>query len=329
MVFRTEITIPRASFSISHANKIEMIGSCFVENISAKLKQAGFRIDVNPFGILYNPVSIGNAFADLLQRKEFTEDDIFLADGIYRSFSHHGRFSGVEPTQVLETMNLQLAASQRFLKEASILIITFGTAKVYRLLSTGEVVANCHKLPANRFSHELLSVDAIVEQWLYRIEQLKRLNPGIKILFTVSPIRHWKDGAHDNQVSKSVLFVALNEILRQTENTFYFPSYELMLDDLRDYRFYAEDMIHPNAQAINYIWEKFGNTYFDDKTKEVIKELESIRQALNHRPFNPDSDEYKNFLKAALQRKEAFSRQHPEVDVSELRMKNEEFLSCH
>ena len=315
MKFRTEITIPQASFSISHHHKIEMIGSCFVENISTKLKQAGFHIDVNPFGILYNPVSIGSALVDLFLKKEYTEDDIFFFNGIYQSFSHHGRFSGVDSKQVLEKMNLQLAESSRFIKEASALVITFGTAKVYRLLSTGRVVSNCHKLPAKSFSHELLSVNEITELWLKRIQQLRQINPKICIVFTISPIRHWKDGAHDNQLSKSVLFVALNEIQRQAENTYYFPSYELLMDDLRDYRFYSEDMLHPNAQAIDYIWEKFENTYFDDTTKGLIKEWEDIQQALNHRPFNPESEEYKNFLCTTQQRKELFCKQHPEVNT--------------
>jgi len=317
MKFRTEINIPRAPFAIAHANKTLMMGSCFVENISAKLKTAGFHVDVNPFGILYNPVSIGNAINDLLWRKEFTENDIFFSNGIYQSFSHHGRFSDVDPARALEKMNRQLMASQQFVKEASVLIVTFGTAKVYRLLSTGKVVANCHKLPANYFSHELLSVNEIAELWLNCIRQLRQVNKGLRIIFTISPIRHWKDGAHDNQLSKSVLFVALNEILRWTENTCYFPSYELMMDDLRDYRFYAEDMIHPNVQAIDYIWEKFGDAYFNNTTKAIIKEWESISQALNHRPFNPDSIEYQTFKANAEKRKDRFLQQHPEVNSNQ------------
>lgn len=312
MKFRTEITPPKEMFSIAHRDKIMMIGSCFVENISSRMQEAGFQLDINPFGILYNPISISNALYDLLNRESYSEADLFSHNGIYRSFSHHGRFSGIEKETVLQEINLQLKTSKEFLKKASYLIITFGTAKVYRLLSSGEVVSNCHKLAADRFSHELLSVTSIQNVWTQCLHQLQEINPRLKVIFTVSPIRHWKDGIHENQLSKSVLFVALNQILTDVSDTYYFPSYEIMMDDLRDYRFYKEDMVHPNSQAIDYIWQKFGNTYFSDATQSLIKEWESIQQAFNHKPFNPGSEEHRHFLQKAQARKTQFLQNHPE-----------------
>lgn len=310
MKFRTEIDIPKAEFTISHKDKLVMMGSCFAENISSKMSEAGFNVDVNPFGILYNPISITNGLSDLLNRREYVEDDLFVSRDVYHSFSHHGRFSGTDKATVLSVMNKQLKASKAFLQRADYLIITFGTAKVYRLYSNGRVVSNCHKLPANFFTYSMLSVGEIVQAWLDIIQKLRDGNPQLKIIFTVSPIRHWKDGAHENQISKSTLLLAINELIRWNDGLYYFPSYEIVLDDLRDYRFYKEDMVHPNSQAIEYIWQKFSDTYFNEKTKSVIKEWMSIQQALNHKPFNPESEEYKSFLKKTEERRDRFIQEH-------------------
>jgi hypothetical protein len=283
MKFRTEIPISPAGFSLSHSDKIEMLGSCFVENISAKLLASHFQVDVNPFGVLYNPFSIANGLSDLINGQTYMAKDLFYQDGAYHSFSHHSRFSGTDEAVVTEQINSRIQQSSDFLKEASVLIITFGTANTYRLLSSGKVVSNCHKLPASLFREERLSVQAIGEKWNDLINRLQSFNPQLKILFTVSPIRHWKDGAHENQLNKATLLLAVNELVKVHDSCYYFPSYEIMMDDLRDYRFYAEDMIHPNQQAINYIWEKFGDTFFDKKTLELIKEYEKVQKQLHHR----------------------------------------------
>lgn len=311
MKFRTEIHIPQSKFLISHHDKIMMIGSCFAENVSQRMLESGFNVHVNPFGILYNPVSIANALSDILYKNEYTVHDLFESNGLYQSFSHHGKFSGVNKEEVLLGMNKELLSSKESLRQAQYLIITFGTARVYRL-NNGRVVANCHKLPDYYFSHDLLSLNEIVQQWHQTIQQVRNYNPQIKILFTVSPIRHWKDGAMENQISKSTLFLSIHEMRKWLENIYYFPAYELMMDDLRDYRFYAEDMLHPNTQAVEYIWEKFGQTYFSDATRLLIKEWASLQRSINHRPFNPDSEEYKAFYKKAVEKREAFLASHPE-----------------
>ena len=283
MKFRTEIQILPSDFSIMHQDKILMMGSCFTENISEKLLQAGFEVHVNPFGIVYNPVSLANGLHDLIHRKIYTETELFLYQGVYHSFSHHSRFSGTDKELVLSKINTTIDDVSDFLRQANFLIITFGTATVYRLATSGEVVSNCHKLPAKEFQEERLTVSQIFNLWNEIISNLQNLNPKLKILFTVSPIRHWKNGAHANQLNKATLLLALNELIKSNNSCFYFPAYELVLDDLRDYRFYAEDLIHPNTQAIHYIWEKFGEAYFDKKTVELNKEYEKKQRAMNHR----------------------------------------------
>lgn len=310
MKFRTEIPITPSEFEISHQNKILMMGSCFVENISAKLIDGGFNVDVNPFGIAYNPISVLQNLRDLIHKKEYTSNDIFLNQGVYNSFSHHSRFSHPDSEMVIQNVNLSIKHSSQFLKEADYLYVTFGTSYAYYLQSTGKVVANCHKLPANTFFRKRLTPQEIVQDWNVFVREIKDINPVLKIIFTISPIRHWKDGAYENQVSKSVLFLAVDELIKENENVYYFPSYELVMDDLRDYRFYSEDMLHPNSQAIQYIWEKFSEIYFSKDTLSLAKEWDNIQQAFKHRPFNSESEEYKKFLQNAEIRKREFLKKN-------------------
>ena len=286
MKFRTEISVSSSDFKISHACKIAMQGSCFAENIGGKLLNAGFSTDVNPFGIAYNPMSLSKNLNRLLDNTPFHADELFKDNNaIYHSFSHHSRFSGPDPSEALEKINSRMNQSLDFLRTAGLLIVTFGTAFVYRLQSTGEVVSNCHKLPAKNFSYKRLTMDEITGEWNDLIVRLQAFNPSLRILFTVSPIRHWKDGAHENQLSKSVLLLSIDELLRNHASCFYFPAYEIVLDDLRDYRFYAEDMLHPSSQAIDYVWEKFKAAWFDEETSKQTLEFEKIHRALNHVPI--------------------------------------------
>lgn len=315
MKLRTEIVIPVPDFQISHHDKILMIGSCFVENISTRMVDSGFTVDINPFGILYNPQSLDKGLSDLLRDKKYAENDLFQHQGIYHSFSHHSRFSDIDPDIALKQINGRIAFSSAFLQQATVLVVTFGTAFVYTLKSSGEVVSNCHKLSDKLFDHRRLNISEIVDDWSELIVEMRNKNPHLKIVFTVSPIRHWKDGAHENQLSKSTLLLAIDELIKKNKESYYFPSYEILMDDLRDYRFYAEDMVHPSSQAIDYIWEKFSQTYFDKKTLNLIREWESIRQALNHRPFNPESEEYIIFREKAERKREDFIKANPTFNV--------------
>jgi hypothetical protein len=299
MKFRTEIIIQPSSFKISHASRIAMHGSCFAESIASKLSNAGFSIDVNPFGIAYNPLSLSQNLNRLLDNQQYVSDELFYDNGLYHSFSHHSRFSGIEPAEVLMRINSRFEQSSVFLRTANLLIITFGTAFVYRLQSNGNVVSNCHKLPSKMFTHKRSTVDSIVEEWKNLIMRLQTINPSLRILFTVSPIRHWKDGAHENQLSKSTLLLAVDEILRNQPHCYYFPAYEIVLDDLRDYRFYAEDMLHPSTQAVDYIWEKFIEVWFDNETTSKMREFEKVHQSLSHVPLQPESKAYRQFREDA------------------------------
>ena len=285
MNFRTEISIPPCGFLISHDCKIAMQGSCFAENVAVKFSNAGFSADINPFGIAYNPLSLSKNLNRLLDNKPFVEEELFKDKDIYHSFSHHSRFSGRDKEEVLSKINSRMSASSAYLKSANLLILTFGTSYVYRLLENDDVVSNCHKLPARLFTYKRLTINETVNEWSSLIIRLKEFNTSLNIIFTVSPIRHWKDGAHENQLSKSILLLAVDELLHIHNNCCYFPSYEILLDDLRDYRFYAEDMFHPSSQAIDYIWEKFSEVWFDKETINKAAQYEKIHKSQNHIPI--------------------------------------------
>jgi len=308
MCFRTKITIPTFNFNINHDDKLMMMGSCFAENMAMALLESGFQVDMNPFGTVYNPQSLASGIRNLLSRKKYATSDLFFHQGLYHSFSHHSRFSDISAENCIENINRRLETSADFLKSASILVVTYGTSYVYSLKSTGETVTNCHKLPDNHFTRKRLSVTDIVTDWDLLIKELKFYNPDLKLLFTVSPIRHWKDGAHENQLSKATLLLAIDELIRQNDFCHYFPSYEIVMDELRDYRFYAEDMLHPSSVAVEYIGERFSDTFFTFETQSKVKEWQNIQKALKHKPFNPDSDEHKEFLRKTQERLENFGK---------------------
>jgi hypothetical protein len=282
------------------------MGSCFAEYIGNKLEASGFQADVNPFGVLYNPLSIASGLRDLMQRKVFSEEDLVECKGLFSSWSHHSRFSGLTPSVCLKKIRERMDVSSVFLEQASVLMVTFGTSYVYRLKKNGMLVSNCHKLPAGDFCQERLCVEEILAEWSVLAADLRKKLPSLNILMTVSPIRHWKDGAHENQLSKSILLLAIESLERRYDFIHYFPSYELILDDLRDYRFYADDMLHPSPVAIDYIWEKFSTAYFDRTTEIAINTCHRIRQDLEHRPSHPESEAYKAFRANAEKRLKDF-----------------------
>ena len=249
---------------------------------------------MNPFGILYNPFSIADALERLMDGTLFDAPELFQHNGLWHSFAHHGSFSSASPEQTLTMINGRLETAHEALKHCRHLFITFGTAWIFRLKSTGQVVANCHKLPANEFIHERISTDAFVDRWMPLMHRLHQYNPDLQILFTVSPVRHLSDGAHENQLSKATLLLLVERLCKES-NTSYFPAYELMLDDLRDYRFYAPDMTHPSQTAIDYVWERFSDCFFDEETRALMIEIDKINNELQHRPLFPDSKAYQSF----------------------------------
>lgn len=313
MQFRTKVEIPRSELFISHQDHIMMLGSCFAENIGEILLQSKFNINLNPFGILYNPVSVSQAINKILERKLYTEADIFEYGGLYHSFSHHGRFSDIDENKCLEKINNSMQLAIEDLDKTKFLFITFGTSYVYQLKENSEIVGNCHKLPASYFTRHRLTIDSIVDTWSKLLNKLIEKKPDIEVIFTVSPIRHLKDGAHENQLSKSTLLLAVDTLCQQFSNACYFPSYEIVLDELRDYRFYAEDMIHPNSTAIKYLWERFSDIYFTDDTKQAINEWSKINMAINHRPINQTGKEYKHFLNQTILKLDTFNAKYPYI----------------
>ncbi|MDR3260890.1 MAG: GSCFA domain-containing protein [Tannerella sp.] len=299
--FFTRIDIRKSLTGISYHDSMLLFGSCFAENIGRLLTEGKFKADVNPFGVLYNPASVALAVRRLLQPKEQTVNDLFFHEGLYHSFEHHGSFSAVSETGCLRKINERLRFSSVGLQQINRLLVTWGTAYVYRLKATGQVVANCHKLPNKLFIRERLSVSQIVEEWDELLTLLWRKNPELKALFTVSPVRHRNDGGHENQLSKSILLLAVEQLqLRYPGQIMYFPAYELMMDELRDYRFYAEDMCHPSETAIQYIWARFVETYMEEQTRSILKSVSEVQKALNHKPLNPENDSYKQFLMQTL-----------------------------
>ena len=238
-----------------------LIGSCFAENMGMKLMENRFAVDCNPCGIVYNPESVAQVLERLMDERVVTPDELIWHEGKWMSWGHHGSFSASEREVCLEKMNARIYRGAEQLRRADVLLITFGTSWVYRHLQSGCVVANCHRFPERDFERFRLSVPEIVGLYERLLGQLERINPGVRVLFTVSPIRHWKDGAHGNQLSKSVLLLAIDELVKRRKRVYYFPSYEIVLDELRDYRFYAEDMLHVSGQAVDYIWSRFRDTF--------------------------------------------------------------------
>ena len=316
MDFRTQIEIKKSDIDIDYDSNILFIGSCFSNNIGLILKDNKFNTLINPFGVVYNPISIYNSLNFLISNKLFTDKDLFFDGNLYNSFYHHSSFSNTNKENCLNHINTNINKAHKYLQQTNFLFITFGTSWVYEHFETNKIVSNCHKLPAKEFKRYRLTVAEITTLYNKLIQKLKTINPTLKIIFTVSPIRHWKDGAHQNQLSKATLHLAIDEIINSTNNCFYFPSYEIIMDDLRDYRFYASDMLHINEIGVNYIWEKFSDTYFTDKTKNYKNQINKIIAAKNHKPFNPKSIEYQKFAQNQLNKISELSKLELNIDFS-------------
>lgn len=315
--FQTLVDLPGYNWKCSYDNTSIFIGSCFTENVGKIMEDLKYAVDINPYGILYNPMSVGNCISSLLAKKHFIESDLVNHNGLWNSFSHHGKFSEVESSKVLERINKQTIESSIKLKSADFLFVTFGTAWVYRYNKNGEIVSNCHKIPAKDFSRERLSVKEIVEYYQILLAKLWDENPKLKIVFTVSPIRHWKDGAVENQRSKSTLILAIDELIKMygEEKCAYFPSYEIVMDELRDYRFYTEDMLHLNEVAVKHIWQIFEGVLVDDESRRVSLEVKKIINAAGHRPFNKNTPEHVKFLKKYLELSQNLEAKHLNINL--------------
>lgn len=310
MNFRTVIDIDRWQHTIDYSHSIVSLGSCFANNIATKLAENKFRVVASPTGILFNPASIAAAVERMLDRRMVVPDELIYSDGRYVSYDLHSAFGGDTRESAAVTINEAIERGYTALRDADHLIITLGTAWVYRLVSSGEVVANCHKQPHAAFRREMLSTDEVVRAMEGVIS---RFSADKRITLTLSPVRHLGDGLADNSLSKATLRVAINTLCHRYPNVDYFPSYEILLDDLRDYRFYAEDMIHPSTMAVEYIAERFFDVALSPRAKELMPAVRQVVRGANHRPSNPQSREYIEFCRKQL----AAIERLPEVDFSE------------
>ena len=298
MKFRTEIPLVKSNFPIDYQSKILLMGSCFAENIGTKFQYFKFQSEVNPFGIIFNSTSLVNLLRRSVQKHYFTAEDIFYHNDLWHCFEVHSELSNPNKDVFLDNLNRLLDDVNGQLRTITHFQITLGTAWVYRNINSNKIVANCHKVPQKEFNKELFSVASITDDLHEIVEILHNINPSCKIVFTVSPVRHIKDGFVENTVSKAHLITAVNTVVREYNSKVeYFPSFEIMMDELRDYRFYAEDMLHPNQVAVDYIWLQFVQNYLSNSAFELMKEVEIIQKGLAHRPFNEETEAYQKFLK--------------------------------
>jgi hypothetical protein len=314
------ISFPIAQWQkpIQHIDAIALIGSCFTENITSKLAQSGFRTLQNPHGILFNPASVLKCIEDIATQKVYTESDLFYLHEAYHSWYHHSRFSGITAAEALHKINTSIAEAKQFISAANIVVLTLGSAFAYRHLEKNILVSNNHRAPSQEFEKTLLPIDQIQSMLEQCIRLLHTIHPAIRVVFTISPVRHLRDGVIDNNRSKARLLEAVHSITEQhKDQTIYFPSYEIVMDELRDYRFYDIDFAHPNYTATQYVWERFKAIAIDHSCHALMEKLQQIHIAKNHRSSNPSSIAHQDFLQKHLALCKALQEEFPYLDLSE------------
>ncbi|NER11719.1 GSCFA family protein [Muriicola jejuensis] len=313
MELQTRLTLPHHPQPISYQGKVLLLGSCFAGHIGGKLSHYQFRNTLNPFGTLFQPRAIANLLDRALTRRYFREEDCFYHRERWHSHEVHSDLSNPAREELIKTLNRRIEETGELLSGISHLVITLGTAWGYIRKDNGQWVANCHKVPQKEFEKVLASPDEILKELRKALSDLFKINPGISVIFTVSPVRHSKDGFVENQRSKSHLFVALHQLLEEFEDrgVFYFPAYELLMDELRDYRFYEADMLHPNTLAVDYIWERFRESCIIPADEPVMTRVGEIRRGMQHRPFYPDSLEYKTFKADLAEKIKDLKKEYP------------------
>ncbi len=312
MQFTTKIPIQKSSFPIDYDSKILLLGSCFAENMGEKFDYFKFQTTINPFGIIFNSVSIEKLIRRSIEKRKFTENDIFFHNDLWHCFEVHSELSNSDKDAFLESLNDLIRSTNKHLSDSTHIIITLGTSWVYRNIESNEIVANCHKVPQKQFTKELLSIHQTEESLQSIISLIHSVNPNCNFIFTVSPVRHIKDGFTENTLSKAHLIAAIHKTIDHHPSPItYFPSYEIMMDELRDYRFYAEDMLHPNQTAIDYIWIQFFENYISESVFGLMNEICSIQKGLQHRPFNPNTENHQKFLNQLDLKIKAIKNQYP------------------
>ena len=315
MNFHLQFPITPFEEKINYRQSFLFMGSCFAENIGEVMERYKFNVLINPSGIIYNPASIALSLRQYCFDNSIKESDLFYANEVWNSWAHHSEHSKVDKQETLNNINFNIHNANSKLLNADWLFITFGSAYYYRKVDTGQVVANCHKQPQKLFTKHLLTTDEIVNDYLLLFNQLQEVNPNLKIVITVSPVRYVRDGIIENNRSKARLIEAAHQLKEQRNNVFYFPAYEIIIDDLRDYRFYKEDLTHPNKLAIDYVFEKWMETAFDAETKGIFERIKSIITDYNHRPLHPETDAHKKFVKDCSMRVEKMKREFPFINL--------------
>ena len=320
MQFTTKITIQKSNFPIDYDSKILLLGSCFAENIGDKFEYFKFQSTTNPFGIIFNAVSLEKLIRRVVENRTFTENDIFFHNEQWHCYEVHSELSNANKNTFLNSLNELINSTTQQLNDSTHIIITLGTSWVYRNIESKEIVANCHKVPQKQFTKELLSISQTEESLQNIVSLIHSVNPNCNFIFTVSPVRHIKDGFVENTLSKAHLIATIHSVLNQKistsleltkENNSYFPAFEIMMDELRDYRFYAEDMLHPNQTAVNYIWEKFVDSTVSEESKSLMIEIENIQKSLAHKPFNPNSESHQKFIYQLNSKIKAVQNRYP------------------
>ncbi len=298
MELQTKVPLQPADHPIDYQGKVLLLGSCFVENMGDKLEYFQFPQYQNPFGVLFQPLALENLVKRALEGTYYHPDEVFCQEGIWRCFDAHSEVRSDDQKTLVELLNQRLRLTRQWVESASHIILTLGTAWVYEHIASQKIVANCHKVPQKEFNKKLLSVDALQSSLENLANLIGNANPKAKLIFTISPVRHLKDGFVENQQSKAHLITALHQMVSsraQSRDIHYFSAYEIMMDELRDYRFYAQDMVHPNVLAVDYIWEKFKSVWISSEAYPIMEEVESVRKGLQHRPFNPGCEAHKKF----------------------------------
>ena len=312
MQFTTKIPVQKSSFPIDYDSKIILLGSCFAENMGEKFQYFKFQAITNPFGIIFNAVSLEKLIRRAVENRMFTENDIFFHNDLWHCFEVHSELSNPDKDAFLESLNDLIRLTNQQLNDSTHIIITLGTSWVYRNIESNEIVANCHKVPQKQFTKELLSINQTEESLQSIISLIHSVNPNCNFIFTVSPVRHIKDGFVENTLSKAHLVAAIHKTITNNPSLItYFPAYEIMMDELRDYRFYAEDMLHPNQTAIDYIWIQFFENYISESEFGLMNEICSIQKGLKHRPFNPNTESHQKFLNQLDLKIQTIQNQHP------------------
>jgi len=316
MKFRTELPAFSLPEKIQPGDAIFLAGSCFTEHMGIYLGEHGFRILQNPHGIIFNPVSIEQCILDCTEGRIYTQNDFFQSGDTWHSWQHHSRFSSADLADAVQKVNDSIQLAQAFLQKARWVVLTLGSAFVYHLAADDKPVANCHKMPAQTFYKKMLDPAGAQASLERSIDRLRAFNPELRVLLTVSPVRHAREGLVQNNRSKASLIYAVHALCEQAENVFYFPSFELVNDDLRDYRYFMEDMVHPNRQATEYVWMRFRESVLSERAQEMVKRVVPLQQAAAHKPFNPHSEEHARFMARNREQLAALQRDFPGVYLS-------------